>query len=739
MKNTNKIIGSSINRFDAIDKVTGKAKYAQDINISGQLTLRCVFAMQAHAIIRTMDVSKALELDGVITILTAKDVPCNEYGVIFNDQPVLCGIGSSRKYADHVLYQGDQVALIIAENENIAKQAEKLIVIIYDPLPVISDPQKSIIDSSTIIHREKTSNILCKRNIRTGEVDDAFQRCDVIIESQYRTPTQEHAYLQPEAGIAYMHDGQIVVNTAGQWAHHDQEQIAHALQIPKERIRVIYSAIGGAFGGKEDISVQIPLALAVQRLHEMDIHRPVKMVWSRKESFIGHHKRHPFIIDAKWGATKDGHILAAEMRMLIDCGAYASSSEAVINVASVLSTGPYFIPNTNIDVVGVYTNNIPNGAFRGFGTPQVTFAAEMQINKIAASLGIDPVEIRLRNSIKEGQPSIVGTPLPTGISIERVIRQCARDFGWIETNGKWHRKIYQAKANRGSGKKVTGIGFASGYKSFGIPPDQCWAIIELHGTEKIENAVVKHGGADLGQGAYSVFKQFAAQALHVSLDIVSVDASDTHTSRNAGSTSASRITFMAGNAIIGAAEKALNNWKAGQRPAIGNFQYKPIQENNGDDAKADPYQLFGFGYVAEAIRVQVDLETGMIKILDLVCANDVGKAINPQQVEGQMAGSIIQALGYATLENLIQEGGTLRTQGLATYLVPTIMDIPENFKPIIVETPDPLGPYGARGMAEMPFGPVAPAIAAAVHDATGTWIDELPMTPERVINALQFH
>lgn len=731
------IIGTSIPRADAIGKVTGTAKYAQDLSFPNQLTLKCVFANIPHAIIRSLDVERAQQQDGVVAILTAKDVPCNEYGVVTNDQPVLCGPGSAKPFADHVLFQGDQIALIIAENDAAAKQAEKRIRVDYQPLPILTDPEQALADDAPVIHPERNNNILAENHLQVGDVEKAFQAADVIIESRYRTPLQEHAYLQPEAGIAYMEDGQIVVVTAGQWAHHDQQQIAHALQIPTEQIRVIYAAIGGAFGGKEDISVQILLALAVKKLHGMGIDRPVKMEWSRKESFIGHHKRHPFIIDAKWGAASDGKIIAAEMHILADGGAYASSSDPVLSVATALSTGPYYIPNIKVDALGVYTNNIPNGAFRGFGTPQMTFATEMQVNKLAQALQIDPVDFRLRNTIKEGQPSIDGLPLPTGISIDQVIESCAQQTGWANSQGAWKFVKEENKSQKARPNCRIGIGFASGYKSFGIPPDSCWATIELHGKDHIEKAILKHGGSDLGQGAQSVFKQISAQALCLPAEMVEVIISDTNVSRDAGSTSASRMTFMAGNAIIGAAHKALENWRREDRPAIAEYQYSPHLNHLQAKRLKNPCRAFGYGYIAEAALVEVNTLTGQVKVLELICANDVGKALNPQQVRGQIEGAVVQALGYSLMEKMIQVNGKLITDGLSTYLIPTIMDIPARLESIIIETPDPLGPFGARGMAEMPFGPVAPAILAAVHDATGIWVDELPITPEAMRTILE--
>jgi len=731
-----KYIGASIPRSDTLGKVTGSAKYPQDIDLPDQLTLKCVFAKTPHAIVRSVDVKKALELEGVTAILTAKDVPCNEYGVMMNDQPVLCGPGSNKPFADHVRFYGDQIALIIAEDEAIAHQAEKLISISYEPLPILTDPEQALAADAPLIHGDRSSNLLCENHIRLGSPQEGFELADVVIEARYETPLQEHAYLQPEAGVAYMDDNQIVVITSGQWAHHDQEQIAHALQIPQEQVRVIYAAIGGAFGGKEDISVQIPLALAVYHLEKMGIHRPVKLVWSRQESFIGHHKRHPFIINTKWGATKKGKIIAASMRILADAGAYASSSEAVLSVASMLSSGPYYIPNYEVDASAVFTNNIPNGAFRGFGTPQVTFAIEMQINKLANALRMKPIDFRLRNTIKDDQPSINGEPLPPGISIDHVIHECMQRSSWLNLRDSWKpENDTHGLGNPASHKKI-GVGFACGYKSFGIPPDTCWAIVELHGDDHIEKAILKHGGSDLGQGVESVFRQIAAEALDLPLASVQVLISDTIHTKDAGSTSASRMTFMGGNAIIGAAREALKHWQDEQRPAIGEYKYAPELKGANGNYIQDPYRSFGFGYIAQAARVEVDMRTGQVRVLDLVCANDVGKALNPQQVTGQIEGALVQALGYTMMENLVQKDGCLLTGGLATYLIPTIMDIPSRCDPIIIEDPDPLGPFGARGMAEMPFGPLAPAIAAAIHDATGVWVDHLPITSETLFSLM---
>ena len=569
-------------------------------------------------------------------------------------------------------------------------------------------------------------------------LEDAFKSADVIIENDYYTPAQEHAYLQPEAGLGYIdEEGRVTVIVAGQWIHEDQEQIAHALNLPKEKIRVIYPAIGGAFGGREDMSVQIVLALAAYRLHQNGINRPVKTVWSREESIIGHHKRHPYHIHTKWGANKAGKLVAAETQIYADGGAYAYTSTKVLGNATLLVCGPYEIPNVKIDAMAIYTNNLPNGAFRGFGGPQALFAAEMQMNKIAEILKMDPVEIRMRNLIKEGVPTSVNTPLPPGISIQTVLEKASKAAGWVQENNKW---VLKRKIDKPLNKYLKrGIGLAIGYKNVGFSfgaPEECWATIELHGKSDIDKAIVHHAGADVGQGAHSAFAQIAANALGIPMEKVEMIVSDTAKTNNSGSSSASRMTFMAGNSILGAAKLVMEKWQNEERPAIATFQYQPPRTSPFAPETGECMPNFAYGYVAEVAEVEVNLLTGKVKILKVICADDVGKAINPIQVLGQIEGGIVQASGYTILENFVQKEGKVLTKGFSTYLIPTIMDIPDKTESIIVETADPIGPLGARGMGEMPFLPFAPTITAAVHDAIGIWFNSFPLTEERILKGL---
>lgn len=730
-------VGRSISRIDAVAKVKGEAVYPGDIQMPGMAFMKILFVNRPHAIIRHIDTTKAEALAGVLCVLTAKDVPNNEYGLISPDQPVLCGPGSNKPFADRVRFVGDQVALVIAESEAVATKALSLIEVAYEDLPVVSDPLVAMQLESPKLFPDRDSNIFCHYRIRKGNLEAGFNQADVIVEGVYQTPVQEHAYLQPEAGVSYIdEEGRVTVIVGGQWVHEDQEQIAHALSLPLEKVRVIYPAIGGAFGGREDMSVQIVLALAAYRLAQKGIYRPIKIIWSREESIIGHHKRHAYYIKTRWGATREGKITAAEVEVIADGGAYMYTSTKVLGNATLMCTGPYEIPNVSVDSYAVYTNNIPGGAFRGFGGPQGAFAAESQMNKLAEALGMDVVEIRERNILREGSLLSVGTPLPKGVSIDKVMEACALKAGWIRGANGWERPVTSQSIEP---SKKRGIGFAISFKNVGFSfgaPENCWATIELHGKEDIEEAVLYHAGAEVGQGSHTAFLQMAAEALNLPIEKIRLVASDTAYTKNSGSVSASRMTFMAGNSIRGAAALALAKWQNEERPAVATYQYIPPRTTPYDPETGKSEPNFSYGYTAEAVEVDVDIETGQIRVRNVICADDVGKAVNPQQVQGQIEGAIVQAAGYGILENFIQQDGIPLTKTLSTYLIPTVLDVPDHVESLILEYPDPIGPFGARGMGEMPYLPFVPALTAALHDATGHWIDQFPLTPEKVLEEI---
>ncbi len=751
------IIGKSITRVDARAKVTGEAKYPGDFVMEDQLYAKILFAGPPHARVLSIETAEAEALPGVVAIFTAEDVPVNEYGLQTQDQPVLCGPGSDKPDADRVRFVGDQVALIVAETERAAARARDLIRVEYKDLPVVVDPFDALETGAPQLHPHRRpselhpelsteGNLISHHQIRKGDMEAGWAAADVIVEGEYHTPLQEHAYLQPEAGLAYIDDacdepgrtkGRVTVVVSGQWNWEDQQEIAHALALPPEQVRVIYPAIGGAFGGREDMSVQIVLALAAHRLQ-----RPVKMTWSREESILGHCKRHPMWIKSKWGATREGKLVAAEVRVVADGGAYCYTTNKVLGNTTITCTGAYEIPNVKVDVDGVYTNNVPGGAFRGFGAPQGAFAAEMQMNKLAEALGMDPVELRLKNLLRDESLTAMGTPLPGGVNLVEVTEACAHAAGWEQTENGWQKP--SARDARHAGDH--GLGIAVGLKNVGFSfgyQENCWAKIELRGAEEIERAIVYIGSAEVGQGTHTAIRQMAAEALGLPLERVRMRASDTATSPgSSGSVSASRMTFMAGNAVRGAAREALERWRegadsaTGERSVTAEHTYLAPQTTPFDPQTGYGTPNFAYGYVAQAVEVEVDAETGELHIARVVCADDVGRAINPQQVEGQIEGGVVQAVGWATCENFITDGGHVLTPHLSTYLIPTIADVPERVESLIVERPDPRGPWGARGMGEMPFIPLAPALVAAVQDAIGEWIDELPLTPERVLRAL---
>jgi len=736
-------INVSINQIYAEKKVRGEPVFASDLHMPDQATMKILFAGHPHAIIRSIDTSKAEQLPGVLAVLTARDVPVNEFGYITKDQPVLCGPGSGKPHADRTRYVGDKVALVIAETREIAAQALDLITVDYDPLPVIDDPFESMKPETILIHPDRGTNIITHRILRNGDMASGFARADVIVESEYRTPAQEHVFLETEGGTAYVDDdGVITVITMGQWVHFDRAQICHALDLPEDRVRVIYPpAIGGAFGGREDESVQITLALAAWRLAQRGIRRPVQVSLTRHESTCSHGKRHPFHIRTRWGATRLGKLTAAEIEMVGDGGAYAFTSTLVAGNALVNSAGPYVIPNVKVDVYAVYTNNIPKAAFRGFGGPQGAFVAEMQMDKLAEKLGMDPVEFRYRNLAREGDLQTSGAPFPPGCSIVQVVEQCALAGGW--THGETGWRLNQTQKSAGSSIEAhirRGTGFACAHKNVGFSfgkPDTCGMTIELRGESEIEKALIYQSAADVGQGIHTVITQMAAEALNLPVEKIQLIAADTGKCLDAGSVSASRMTFLAGNAIRETAALALEKWRSEERPAVVSHTYTAPATTPQDPQTGQSDPNISYGYTAVAVEVEVDMETGQIHIPRLVCAEDVGKAVNPRIVEGQIEGGVIQGFGYSVLENFIENGGQVQTPDLTTYLIPTVQDIPDQIDSLVLETADPRGPWGARGVGEVPVMAVAPAIVDAVHSATGVWFDCFPLTPERVLKGIR--
>ncbi|HJW91438.1 MAG TPA: molybdopterin cofactor-binding domain-containing protein [Anaerolineales bacterium] len=717
-------IGDSVPRADAYGKVTGRVVFPGDLFRPGMLHLKVLFAGRPHARILDIDISRAQQAPGVVCVLTAGDVPVNNYGLAFNDQPVLCG--------QVVRWQGDQVAVVVAETEAQACRARDLIRVTYSDLPAVFDPRQARQPGAPALHADRPDNVLDAIRIRKGDVQAGFARAEVVVESHYTLPMQEHAFLQPEAGLAFLDGDTVVVETAGQWAHHDQRQIARSLGLPLKRVRVIYQAIGGAFGGREDISVQIILALAAMRTR-----RPVKIVWSREESVRGHCKRHQTFVTSRWGATRDGCLVAAEVDAITDAGAYAYTSTMVLGHLALTCTGVYNIPNVKVDACTAYTNNVPGGAFRGFGSPQGVFAAEMQMDKLAAALGMDPVTIREINLLRPGEMLSTGGLLAESIHLDRLLVTCAENAGWKRDGQGWS---LPSRPEEPDSPRKTGLGIAIGMKNVGFSfgyPEESSATIVLNGAAEIEEAVVYFAGAECGQGVETAIRQMAAEALSVPLETIHLVGADTGRSREAGSASASRLTLMGGNAIRGASRLALKRWCNEERPAVGEYTYYAPRTTDFDRITGCLRPHVVFSPVAQAVEVEVDIETGEMFAPRVITVVDVGKAINPAQVHGQIEGSVVQALGYTLIENFITKNGFIQTPNLTTYLIPTVLDAPLEVESYLVETPDPLGPWGARGMGETPFITFAPALAGAVHAATGAWFNCLPLVPPMVLEGLR--
>jgi CO/xanthine dehydrogenase Mo-binding subunit len=721
-----KVIGQRMQRPDAVGKATGHTRFPGDLEMDRALCMKVLFSDRVHARILAIDTTEAEQVPGVVAVLTHRDVPVNEYGLIYPDQPALSG--------DRVRSIFDRVALIIAENRRAAARARDLVRVEYEDLPALTDPREAMKPGAATIHDRWPDNVQSHQRIRKGDVEAVFARDDVVIvESDYYTPYQEHAYLQPEAGIGFIDDeGRVAVHATGQWSHDDQHQIAHMLDLPLEQVRVIYAPAGGAFGGREDMSVQHLLALAAYCLDRRGIRRPVKVVWDRKESFRGHHKRHPYYMHFRSAATREGRLLAVEANLIADIGAYSSSSSAVLNNAMSVATGPYEVPNVKVDGYNVFTNNIVSGAFRGFGSLQATFGAEMQMARLADALGMDPVVLRLKNALHEGSVLATQSVAPAGVSVRETLLHAAEVAGWTE-DGKPQPGDAPAEG------RLRGIGVAAGFKnvcySFGFP-EKSSARCELYGEDQIEQAVVKTGVSEVGQGVLTVVGQVAAETLGVAYEQVRVVNEDTSEVPEAGSCSASRLSFMAGNAVKLACEAALEAWEAGHRPAIEERTYRPRPTTMFDPETGvcDPHVTYGYG--TQIAEVEVDTETGEVHLTRVWAAHDVGKALNPLHVEGQIEGAIAQAVGWTLLEDFRSENGRLRTRSLADYLIPTVHDMPE-IQPLVLEIADPQGPYGVRGLGEMPMLVLPPAILDAIHDATGLWFHHLPVRAEDVLLALR--
>lgn len=750
-------VGKPLRRVDALGKAVGTTVYAGDFSMPRMLHAKVFRSTQASARITRLDVSKARALPGVACVLTAADVPGAKLSTDIpgqTGQKQRSGSEATVLADERVRFYGEPIALVAAETLDLAERALGLIEVEYEPLPGVYDPLEALKPGAPVVH--PPDNVVGRWKIRKGDLEAGFAEADLIVENTFRMPYQEHAYLEPEAGVAWIDErGVLNIRVSTQVVEHFRS-IARALGVPQNKIRVQGTMVGGGFGGKEDITVELFLALLAQHTH-----RPVKLVYTREESILAHSKRHPYIIKHRTGVKKNGRITAADIELISDSGAYPYLSPYVLLYSAVMAPGPYRVENLRVSAVTVATNNPFTSAFRGFGGPQACFAYEGQMDAIAVKLGMDPLELRRANYLRTGDTNATGQPIETA--------------AWLEETATRAMEALGDKTPEHGTVKV-GQGFASYFQSYGRimwlhDTSQAWVGVELDGT-----VTVRAGVPDLGAGQANSLCQIAAEVLGVPLERVSIYCTDSAITPLSGTSTATRQLYMSGNAALLAATNV--------RQALLDRASKRLEEDvdNLDMAdgrvfvKGDPAQSIeladlakicasegihlanlamfkapfvdpldpetGQGHVfpdftfgAYAVEVAVDTETGQVTVLKAAACHDIGRAINRAAVEGQIAGGGMQGLGYGLMEDLIVKNGVIRTPSLSEYLIPTAKDFPTTTV-IALESGTGVGPFGAKGIGEPSLTPAAPALASAVADALGVQIHELPLTPERVLAAI---
>lgn len=749
-----KVIGRSVPSQEAVAKVTGHALYTDDYSFPGMIFARTLRAAYPHARVLEINTERAKALPGVRAVLTYTDVPGqNRHGLVHFDWPVLCG--------DKVRYMGDPVAIVAADTEDIATAALALIEVRYEVLPVVDDPEYARSPEAPILHEGREGGNLLKHiKVRHGDIERGFAEADVMIEREYRTPTTEHAFLEPECAIGiptgYLGHDKLTIYVGSQIPYQDRNQIARALDLPDEAIRVRGTLIGGGFGGKEDIAGQIHIAMLAQATGV-----PVKMLYSRQESLVFHPKRHATVIRIKTGAKRDGRLTAVQAELYGDGGAYASLSDKVMTRATTHATGPYIVPNAKIDCYAMYTNNPVSGAFRGFGVTQSAFAVEQNMDLLAQALDMDPIELRRLNAQR------VGTTTATG----QLLRE---SVGLLESLDKVYATMNENDDFRWSwreGRKAYGWGIASAYKNTGLgggAVDKAGAEVEAFDDGSFE---VRTSSADMGQGLVMVVAQCAAEELGVGYEWVRVLLSDTDKTPDGGPTTASRQTYVTGNAARMAASQLRQAMArvAGEhldapperlRFEEGLIRYEERSVEIGGIARMmrqqglQPRSLyeyiapttqplgtggdmhFAFSYATQAALVEVDLDTGEVNCLKVVGAHDIGRAINPLALQGQVEGGIVMGLGNCLTEAFITEKGVPWSWLLARYKMPSIKHTPEIVSHIIEDrTAD--GPYGAKGVGEISSINTTPAIANAIANAVGVRIYSIPVDQDALLRAMK--
>ncbi|MEV0056269.1 xanthine dehydrogenase subunit D [Saccharopolyspora shandongensis] len=749
-------IGRSTPRPDGALKVTGQFAYSSDLWVSGMVWATTLRSPHASARIRSIDARKALALDGVHTVLTHEDVPgAKTYGMKVADQPVLA--------IDEVRYQGEPVALIAADDPETARRAAKLVQVDYELLEPVTDPQRALDGTARDVH--PGGNLVRHVKIRHGDLAAARERADVVVTGEYEVGMQDQAFLGPESGLALpAEDGGVELYVSSQWLHKDLEQIAPCLGLPADKVRLTLAGVGGAFGGREDLSVHVHACMLALRLG-----KPVKMVYNREESFFGHVHRHPAKMHYEHGATRDGKLVYVKAKLVMDGGAYTSTSPVVIANACYFVTGAYEVPHAEIDGFAVFSNNPPCGAMRGFGAVQSAYGCESNMDKLARELGMDPLELRLRNAMT------TGTVLPTGQAVDgpAPVAELLADLRNRPLPPAGADLLPGGLSNTTRGEGVRrGVGYAIGVKAIGYSggvDDISTARVAVSVTGGRPSVAVHTAAAECGQGITTVQSQIAATELGVSRVVVL--PADTRIG-DAGSASASRLTWMSSGAVQGACRELSRELlrRAAERtgrPAEslallddhvvdpGGSPLVSISDIVGDDVLERVFEYhhrktetidpetgqgdahIAFAFAAHRAVVDVDVELGLVKVVELATAQDVGKAMNPLSVEGQIEGGSAQGLGLALMEEiLLDEQGRVRNPSFTDYLIPTILDVPP--MPISVfEFPHPDSPYGLNGVGEPPTLSSTPAIVNALRDATGLALGRVPVRPDDIALAAQ--
>jgi CO/xanthine dehydrogenase Mo-binding subunit/aerobic-type carbon monoxide dehydrogenase small subunit (CoxS/CutS family) len=740
-------VGWSAARVDAEAKVRGTAVYADDHARPGCLHLQVVRSPHAHAEVLGLDASAAQALPGVVGILTAADVPGqNAYGILVEDQPVFC---------DRVVrYVGDAVAAVVADSAAAAETAARAVRVVYRPLEAVLSIEAARGPDAPALH--PSGNLLARPAVRRGDAVAALAAAAVVVEGTWETQWIEHAYLEPEAGVAWPEpDGSITLLVSTQTPYMDRDATAKVLGVPPQRVRVIQAVTGGGFGGKLDLSVQPYLALAVRKFG-----RPVRCAFSREESILATVKRHPYRVRYRLGAERDGRLTAVEAEVTGDTGAYASWGPTVITRACIHATGPYAVPSVLARGFLWHTNHTPAGAMRGFSTPQVAVATEGALDLLALRLGMDPIELRLRNALRPGAVTATGQVLGAGVALAETLEavrerraRLAREAPLPAQEGPW-----------ALGEGVAAMWYGIGNTALSNPAEVRLELEPDGGVHLYTSA------ADIGQGSSTILGQVLAEALGTDLGTIRLTTGDTGATPDSGKTSASRVAFIVGNAVRDAAEALVKSVAAEGAALLGvppdrvrvrrgrvertdgsgalglDAVARSIREREGQwafrgffdprttpldaDGQGAPYQAYAFA--TQLVQLYVHRETGEVRVQRVIAAHDVGRAINPQAAEGQIEGGIVMGLGFALTEEYVPG----RTLNFSTYLIPTALETPE-IVPILVETGDPAGPYGAKGVGEPAMIATAPAVLNAISRAIGVRLWRLPATPERVFRAIR--